>query len=370
LDNLNQHCNLNANDAFLMLIDKEQTRRIEMNKCRRLSFAVICTFVLACTSLLAEDSLKVLIITGQNNHNWKENSPIIKWILEDSGRFTVDMSTTPEAVPNAPRTPKGILTPDQKAKHETEMSKWKEKKAEIEKAGEEAWKTWRPKFSDYDVVLSDYNGKLWPDNVRADFIKYVQNGGGLVIVHAADNSFAEWPEYNEMIGVGGWGGRNEKSGPMIRWKDGKVVFDTTPGAGGTHGKQHEFIVETRDAEHPIMKGLPLKWKHAQDELYSKLRGPAKNLAVLATAFADPAQNGTGENEPIFMTISYGKGRVFHTVLGHGALAMSGLGFQVTLVRGTEWAATGKVTVAKPDPKDLSAEKAAIREIPAGILQKK
>lgn len=337
---------------------------------RKLFAATLFMFVLAGTSLFAADKIKVLIVTGQNNHNWKENSPIMKWVLEDSERFTVDISTTPEAAPNAPRAPKGNLTPEQKAKHEVAMSVWKEKKAEVEKAAEEGWKTWRPKFSDYDVVLSDYNGKPWPDDVRADFVKYVQDGGGLVIVHAADNSFAEWPEYNEMIGVGGWGGRNEKSGPMIRWKDGKVVFDTTPGPGGTHGKQHEFVVETRDSEHPIMKGLPAKWKHAQDELYSKLRGPAKNLAVLATAFADPAQNGTGENEPIFMTIAYGKGRVFHTVLGHGALAMSGLGFQVTLVRGTEWAATGKVTVAKPDPKDLSADKAAIREIPASVLEKK
>ena len=334
-------------------------------------FAVaLCTFIFSGISLFAADKLKVLIVTGQNNHNWKECSPVMKWILEDSGRFTVDMSTTPEAVPNAPRAPKGNLTPEQKTKHEAEMSKWKEKKAEIEKAGEEAWKTWHPKFADYDVVLSDYNGKLWPDDVRADFMKYVQNGGGLVIVHAADNSFAEWPEYNAMIGVGGWGGRNEKSGPMIRWRDGKVVFDTTPGAGGTHGKQHEFIVDTRDAEHPIMKGLPSKWKHATDELYSKLRGPAKNLTVLATAFAAPEQNGTSENEPILLTIAYGKGRVFHTVLGHGAVAMAGLGFQVTLVRGTEWAATGRVTVTKPDSNDLSADKAAIREIPASVLQKK
>lgn len=337
---------------------------------RRLFTTALLAFALAGTSLFAADKLKVLIVDGQNNHNWKECSPIMKWILEDSERFTVDISTTPEAEPNAPRAPKGDMTPEQKAKHETELAKWKEKKAGIEKTGAEEWKKWRPKFSDYDVILSNYNGKLWPDEVRADFIKYVQNGGGFVVVHAADNSFGDWAEFNEMIGVGGWGGRNEKSGPMIRFKDGKIVFDTTPGAGGTHGKQHEFTVETRDAEHPIMKGLPARWKHATDELYSKLRGPAKNLTVLATAFAAPEQNGTGENEPILMTITYGKGRVFHTVMGHGAQAMAGLGFQVTLVRGTEWAATGKVTASKPDSRNLSAEKAAIREIPASVMQKK
>jgi type 1 glutamine amidotransferase len=294
----------------------------------------LLVLLISSLSVMAADKIKVLIIDGQNNHNWREGTPAMKWILEDSGRFTVDVSTAPD-----------------------------------NKADAEAWKQWRPKFEGYDVLLSNYNGKSWPEEVRQAFLKFVQDGGGLVIIHAADNSFPEWPEYNEMIGLGGWGGRNEKSGPMIRYKDGKVVFDNSPGGGGTHGKQHEFVVETRDAEHPIMKGLPPKWKHAIDELYSKLRGPAKNLTVLATAYAAPEQNGTGENEPIFMTINYGKGRVFHDVLGHGKATMVGVGFQVTLLRGTEWAATGKVTIAPDSIKELSAEKAAIREIPQEVFSK-
>jgi hypothetical protein len=217
------------------------------------------------------------------------------------------------------------------------------------------WKKWNPKFSDYAVVVSNYNGDAWPESVKADFVKYVQGGGGLVIYHAADNSFSDWPEFNEMIGLGGWGGRNEKSGPMIRFRDGKIVRDETPGSGGTHGKGHSFVVDTYNAEHPIMKGLPLHWKHASDELYSKLRGPAKNLTVLATAYAAPEQNGTGEVEPILMTIDYGKGRVFHTTLGHGPSAMEDIGFQVTLQRGTEWAATGKVTIPAPKAEEMSAD---------------
>ena len=203
--------------------------------------------------------------------------------------------------------------------------------------------------------------------MRESFTQYVRNGGGLVVVHAADNAFPEWPEFNEMIALGGWGGRNEKSGPMARWRDGKIVFDTAPGAGGTHGAQHEFLVETRDPEHPILKGLPAQWRHASDELYSKLRGPAKNLTVLATAFAAPDKGGTGENEPVLMTIGYGQGRVFHTVLGHGPQAMSGFGFQVTLARGSEWAATGKVTLPAPAASELPVGKAATR-IPPRILR--
>ena len=276
----------------------------------------------------AEGKLKALLVDGQNNHDWKSCQPILKWILEDSGRFTVDVSTTPPA-----------------------------------KSPADAWKSWHPKFKDYDVVLSNYNGEDWPAEVRAEFVQYVHDGGGLSVVHAADNSWGNWAEFNDMIGVGGWGGRNEKSGPMLYWADGKIVRDETPGAGGTHGAQHEFVVETR-ADHPILQGLPAKWKHAKDELYSKLRGPAKNLTVLATAFADPAQRGTGKNEPILMVLDYGKGRVFHSVMGHGPEAMSGLGFQVTLARGCEWAATGKVTLPAPKEGTLSAETAAKRAPPA------
>jgi hypothetical protein len=128
---------------------------------------------------------------------------------------------------------------------------------------------------------------------------------------------------------------------------------TMPVAAGVEG---EALLSAAWAQ-PV---LPPKWKHATDELYARLRGPATNLTVLATAFADPAQRGTSKNEPILMAIDCGKGRVFHTVIGHGPEAMSGLGFQVTLARGSEWAATGKVTLAPPAAGALSADKAAKR----------
>ncbi|MBI5821940.1 MAG: ThuA domain-containing protein [Verrucomicrobia bacterium] len=296
----------------------------------------------SCPSLLGAEKLKALIVDGQNNHSWATTTPVLKWILEESGRFAVDVSTTP------PGAPKRML-PGQKA--------------EFEKTSAALWAKWRPNFSDYDVIVANYAGDRWPDEVRVAFERYVRNGGGLVIFHAADNAFPDWPEFNEMIGVGGWGGRNEKSGPMIRWRDGKIVRDESPGPGGTHGPQHEYVVEIRDAEHPITKGLPKRWLHAIDELYSKLRGPAKNLTVLATAFADPAKRGTGEHEPMLMTIAYGKGRVFHDALGHAPASMVDVGFQVTLARGTEWAATGKVTLPAPKPEEMSADKVVKREPP-------
>jgi len=105
-------------------------------------------------------------------------------------------------------------------------------------------------------------------------------------------------------------------------------------------------------DHPVMKGLPAIWLHGTDELYSLLRGPAKNMQILATAFADSAAGGgTMRDEPMLMVITYGKGRIFHTAMGHadtgGGPAMQCAGFIVTLQRGAEWAVTGNVTQAVP-----------------------
>ena len=202
----------------------------------------------------------------------------------------------------------------------------------------------KPEFAQYRVVVLNYNGDDWSAATKAAFEVYVKNGGGFVSVHAADNSFPGWVEYNKMIAVGGWGNRDQNSGPMIRWQDGKQVLEPgSPGSRGTHGSFFSWDVEVRDSEHPITKGLPPKWLHTRDEFYSKLAGPAKNVAVLATAKSDT----THENEPILLTIRYGRGRVFHTTMGHDAESMKDVGFVTTLNRGAEWAATGQVTIPVP-----------------------
>jgi len=325
---------------------------------RSIKFVCLLLLILAVSSrhVFAADKLKALIIDGQNNHDWSHTTPVMKWILEDSGRFTVDVSTSPSTPPRKPATPKGTVTPEQQAVFDEAMAKWKV----ASEACESAWQNWHPHFQDYDVVIGNYNGHPWSEAMRKDFVDYVSNGGGFVSVHAADNSFPEWPEYNEMIGLGGWGNRNEKSGPMLRLREGKFNRDETPGSGGSHGAQHEFLIVTREPEHPILKGLPAEWRHATDELYSKLRGPATNLTVLATAFAAKEKGGTGEDEPMLMVINFGKGHVFHTTLGHSTNAMLGLGFQITLARGAEWVATGKVTLPAPEAGVLGSDKAALR----------
>jgi type 1 glutamine amidotransferase len=109
-----------------------------------------------------------------------------------------------------------------------------------------------------------------------------------------------------------------------------------------------------------MRGLPDVWMHTKDELYDSLRGPAVDLHILATAYADPKYDGTARHEPMLMTLQYGNGRVFHTVLGHADYSLNCVGFITTLQRGTEWAATGEVTI--PAPKDFpTAEKSSSRD---------
>lgn len=283
----------------------------------------LCTLVVMSGGSRAEEAkLKALIVDGQNNHGvWPQTTQMMKGFLEETGRFTVDVATTP---------PQG-----------------------------ESLEGYRPKFAEYDVVVSNYNGARWPKETEQDFVDYVKGGGGFVVVHAANNAFGDWDEYNQMIGLGGWGGRTEKSGPYVYFdQQGELVRDKSPGRGGNHGPQHPFQIVVRDAEHPITKGMPKAWMHTKDELYDLLRGPGENMKVLATAYADSGKGGTGRHEPMLMTIDYGEGRVFHTPMGHAEYSMECVGFITSLQRGTEWAATGKVTIPVPEDFPKANEESA------------
>jgi type 1 glutamine amidotransferase len=265
---------------------------------------------------------KALIVDGQNNHAWQQTTPVLKKLLEETKLFTVEVATSPA---------KG-----------GDMSQFK------------------PNFAGYDLIVLNYNGDSWVAETKAAFEKYVRGGGGAVSYHAADNAFPEWKEFNEMIAVGGWGNRTPASGQVIRFRDGKMVTGTPAGRCGNHGQRLPFLVTTRDPQHPIMKGLPQAWMHAGDELYDTLCGPAKELDLLATAHSEKSNHGTDENEPMLMTIRYGKGRVFHTTLGHDVPAMDCVGFIATFQRGAEWAATGKVT--QRVPKDFpGADQPSVRK---------
>lgn len=256
----------------------------------------------------ARQKSEIMLLDGRNNHDWRSTSPFMRKLLEDTGIFAVEIVTAP-------------------------------------RKGQQSLAEFKPDFESFDAVVMNYNdNKPWPEKTRKAFEDFVANGGGLVIVHAADNAFSKWEEFNKMIALGGWGGRNEKSGPMIRYRDGKIVRDNSPGRGGTHGHQRPCLVKNINTRHPITAGLPAEWMHAKDELYACLRGPAENMTLLSIA----KSKKTGEYEPVLFTVDYGKGRVFHTVLGHSVeRGMTCIGFIATLQRGTEWAATGKVTQEPP-----------------------
>jgi type 1 glutamine amidotransferase len=259
-------------------------------------------------------SIAVMLLDGESAgsyHKWQRTTPVLKKMLDETGLFAVTVVTAPPA--------DGDFT------------------------------AFAPAFTKYQVVVMNYDApeQRWPAPLKTSFEQYVNNGGGLVVVHAADNAFAGWQGFNEMAGVGGWRDRTEQAGPYWYYRDGKLVSDSSPGRAGSHGRRVPYQVMVRDASHPITKGLPKVWMHQGDELYARLRGPGKSMTVLATAYSDPANAGSGHDEPQLMVISYGKGRVFHTTMGHDINALSSVDFVVMLQRGTEWAATGTVTQKVP-----------------------
>jgi uncharacterized protein len=279
-----------------------------------LTHLLVAAAVAGAIPAFAAKPIKAMILDGEQGgtyHAWQQTTPYLKRMLDDTGLFEVEVVTAPPA------------------------------------GGD--FSNFKPQFAKYKVIVANYDvpDERWSPELKASFEEYMKKGGGLVSYHAADNSFPGWPAYNQMIGIGGWRGRTEKSGPMWYYKDGKLVSDKTPGNAGGHGARQPFQMITQDPDHPITKGLPKAWMHVPDELYASLRGPGENMTVLATAHSDPANHGTGHDEPILMVINFGKGRIFHTTLGHDLAAMNCVGFIVTLQRGAEWAATGKVTQAVP-----------------------
>lgn len=299
---------------------------------------LIITFITTLAfSLSAQSQIKALIIDGQNNHDvWPKSTIMMKQYLEETGLFTVDIYRTQFTW---------------KAKREEaflplagvgETQDLNEPKTDSE---------FLPAFKKYDVVISNFGWRAadWPEKTQKALEKYMKSGGGFVSVHAADNCFPEWLEYNKMIGIGGWGDRTERHGPYVYYtNEGELVRDTSPGNAGSHGPQHIIPITVRVSDHPITRDMPVNWLTTMDECYAKLRGPAENMTILATGKDSSGKAPTDRHEPMLMVIDYGKGRIFHTTLGHDDYSIESVGFIISFLRGTEWAATGKVTIPVPD----------------------
>ncbi len=238
--------------------------------------------------------LRALILSGRNNHDWRSTTPFLRKALESTGRFDVRVNEEPAGL--TART-----------------------------------------LSGYDVLVLDYNGPRWGMEAEAAVTHFVRAGKGLVAVHGASYAFsgleilgdahvptgvreAPWHEYADMIGA--------------TWVE---------GAGKTgHGRRHVFTTRFVDSAHPIAAGMGETFL-ANDELYHRLKF-RPGARVLATAHDDVETGGTGHDEPVLWTVSFGSGRVFHTALGHDVAAMQMPGFVSTFARGAEWAAAGAVTI--------------------------
>lgn len=261
---------------------------------------------------------RVLIVDGINNHDWKTATHDIKEILVQAGEFSVDVSTTPS---------RGALPT--------------------------AWNAWRPDFSRYDVIVNNFNGGdredgiQWPEGVQADMEKYVLRGGGLVVYHAANNAFLSWKAYNDMIGLG-WRSKSFGRGLRVSDDDSVVVIPEGEGMDPGHPPRMDFQIHVRDTGHPITRGMPKVWMHPSEQLTHGQHGPAGGLTILTYAHSPVSH----QNEPMDWVRSYGKGRVYTSMLGHTWEGepnpnLDCVGFQTLVSRGVQWAATGIVTIPIP-----------------------
>jgi len=298
-----------------------------------LSLALLALWLPAVAAAdLAPPKIKVLIVDGYSNHDWKQTTALIRGVLQPTGLFEVAVSTSPPTATSPGR--------DQ----------------------------WRPRFKDYDVVIQTCNdinnsGPSWPKAVQTDFEAFVRDGGGVYIFHGAQNAFPDWPAYNEIIGLG-W--RAQSYGTALSIDPGEKIVRHPPGEGMKtgHAPKGEVVVH-RVGDHPIHQGLPRDWKTPALEVYYYARGPAENVEVLSYG-RDPR---FGLNWPIEWTVSYGRGRAYVATFGHvwqddvQPLSMRCAGVQTVIVRVLQWLAGRPVTF--PVPPDFPTENAlSIRpEIP-------
>jgi hypothetical protein len=240
--------------------------------------------------------IQALIVTGQDAHPWKESTPYLKKLLEDSGRFEVHVA-------------------------------------------EEFRGATIDSLNPYDVAILNYSDEKlkipsWSATTKEALLEFARSGKGVVVYHHAAASFQDWAEYEKLVGC---------------------VWRT---ADSHHSPVHDYQVDIRDQEHPVTRGMkPFMAK--TDELYAGLKcQPTGTIHVLATGWDDHALYATGkknakippgpsQDEPLIWTLSYGAGRVFATMLGNDMRAVYTPGFVATFTRGAEWAATGEVTLPLP-----------------------
>ncbi len=259
--------------------------------------------------------IRVLIVDGFSNHDWKQTTDVTRWILEKSGRFEVDVSTIP-----------------------------------ADSAGRSAWRT---DFGGYAAIIQNTNNvwatnTRWPREMEIALERYVANGGGLYILHSANNAFPHWKEYDKMIGLG-W--RSKSTGYALEVDEKNDIVRYAPGEGENtgHGERFNALIQVLN-RHPINSGFPDAWQTVNTEVYYFPRGVAENLTVLSYAYDSTS---TRRMWPVEWVVNYGKGRIYNSSLGHlwkGEVypeAYRCAGYQTTVIRAAEWLATGNVSYPVP-----------------------
>ncbi|HYC70671.1 MAG TPA: ThuA domain-containing protein [Opitutaceae bacterium] len=278
--------------------------------------------------------IRVLIVDGYSNHDWRLTTALIRGILEPTGHFAISVSTAP-ASKDAP-----------------------------------GWDAWRPRFADHDVVIQTCNdlngGPAWPRAVQEDFERFVRGGGGVYVWHAGNNAFADWPAYNEMIGLG-WR-RKEFGWALAVGPDGRTIrIPASEGRDTGHGPRLDTVVH-RLGDHPIHAGLPRAWLTPDIEVYYYARGPARSIELLSHGF-DPR---TGKQWPLEWTVAYGRGRVYTSTFGHvwkgdtQPERMRCAGLQTVMTRAVQWLARREVTIPVPDDFPTAERKSVRGEIPLTV----
>lgn len=275
---------------------------------------ILTLFFISLVLSARSDKIKVLIIDGYSNHDWRYTTEIINTLLIGSGFCEVDISTAPtNDSPN--------------------------------------YQNWNPEFSKYEVVVQNVNnlgnGNLWPKSVQTNFENYMKNGGGMFVFHSANNSFSEWEEYDKMIGLG-W--RNADQGIAIEIKNNKMVkIPVSEGKNTSHGPRIDLVVNKLKS-HPINEGFPQKWLTPDIELYTYARGSAENVEVLTYTYDEK----TDKNWPVDWVVKYGKGRVYNSTFGHlwhdlrMPPSIQCIGFQTTFLCAIQWLAGEKITIEVPN----------------------
>jgi type 1 glutamine amidotransferase len=257
----------------------------------------------------------VLIVDGFNNHDWEKTTKLTREILEESDLFNISVSTFPLG-------------------------------------NDSAIQKWNPQFHNYDVVIQNTNNikdktVRWPEAVEKQLENYVSKGGGLYILHSANNSFDHWKEYDRMIGLG-W--RKPDAGVSLEIDSaGNVIrIPVGEGRGTYHGPKIDLVIK-KLIDHPINKDFPDEWTTPHTELYKYARGPAENVTVISYA----QDTATLRYWPVEWVIAYDKGQVYNSSMGHLMHKETYpdrykcVGYRTCLIRATEWLAKGETTYPIP-----------------------